>query len=53
MSEVFNCCLVIKMKVTPRLSWINSIITDQGLTLIFNYSGSIKASLEQYQQRSL
>ena len=51
MSEAFNCCLVIKNE-----SYTLAIVDQQyhqGLTLIFNYSGSITPSFEQYQQHSL
>ena len=52
MSEAFNYCY----SVIKNESYTQAIADQeyyQGLTFIFNYSGSAQASLQQYQQRSL
>ena len=51
MSEAVNCCSVIKNESYTQVMAEQQY--HQGLTLTFNYSGFTKASLKQYQQRSL
>ena len=48
MSEAFNCCSVIKNESYTQA--IEDQQYYQGLTFIFNYSGSIKVSLKQHLQ---